>query len=118
MGSVVRYTLLRLSLLVAIGLVAYAVGARGIALVVIAFIGSGVVSLFVLRAPREDVARKLADRADPSRPRRGPLARINQRIEAANRAEDEALDAEAAATNQSGDDAEGEPDAHGDTPRS
>lgn len=72
------YSALRLLLLVAVGGLAYAVGMRGLLLLIVAFLGSGVLSFFVLRGPRTQFGTDV----------RGVFQRINDRIDAAARAED------------------------------
>jgi hypothetical protein len=90
--AIVYYSLLRLLLLVSFGGLAYAVGMRGPLLLIAAFVGSGIVSYFALRRPRAQVGDEVG----------GFFHRMNARIDAAARAEDddelvepvEAVDAE------------------------
>lgn len=72
------YTGARLGLLLVVGGLAYAVGMRGFLLLVAAFIGSGVVSFFVLRGPRSELGSDVG----------GFFRRINDRIDEASRKED------------------------------
>lgn len=65
-----RYSLLRLLLLTAVGLLGYLMGLRGFLLLVVAFILSGIVSYFVLRGPREAMSASIAARVDASKQRR------------------------------------------------
>jgi hypothetical protein len=111
MSPVVRYSLLRLLVLIVVGALLFASGARDFTLLVLAFVLSGIVSLVLLRRPRGEVAEGLADRIEHRGPRQGLMGRISARIEAANRAEDESLDAaeghRAGAGDAPGDDGQG-----------
>jgi membrane protein implicated in regulation of membrane protease activity len=60
--ALLRYTLLRLALLVVTAAVLYLVGLRDIWLLVGAFLVSGLVSLFALSRFRDDVSRHIAER--------------------------------------------------------
>ncbi len=55
----VRYALLRVSMLVSVGVILYAAGLRGLLLVVLAFLVSGLVSYFVLMRQRDAAAANL-----------------------------------------------------------
>lgn len=79
----VSYTLLRFLLLAVVGGVLYLVGARGILLLVGAFLLSGLLSLVLLDRQRSETAAGL-DRA---------VTRVNKRIDDAAAAEDSAQDA-------------------------
>lgn len=74
-----RYSGLRIALLVAVGGLAYAVGMRGLLLLLVAFLGSGLLSVFVLRGSRDQLGSNVG----------GVFQRMNDRIDAATRAEDE-----------------------------
>ena len=93
------YTGARLGLLLVVGGLAYAVGMRGFLLLVAAFIGSGVVSFFVLRGPRSELGSDVG----------GFFRRINDRIDEASRKED--LPTGAAAPTPDHDPADGAPPA-------
>jgi hypothetical protein len=75
-GPFVRYSILRLTLLVAVGLVLWAVGARGWLWLLLTAVVSFTASYVLLRLPREQVAQSLEARrrgeapARPSRPSR------------------------------------------------
>ncbi len=72
------YSSLRLLLLVVVGGLFYALGARGMTLILLAFLVSGIMSFFVLRGPRTELGSDM----------NGFFARINARIDAASAAED------------------------------
>ena len=72
------YSLLRLLMLISVGGLAYALGMRGLLLIVVAFVVSGLLSLFVLRGPRGQLGDDVG----------GFFSRINARIDAATAAED------------------------------
>lgn len=76
--AVLRYTLLRALVLVVVGALAWLVGFRGFWLLLVAVFVSGVVSIFALRASRDQVSVTLDRR----------LATINQRIQQRAAAED------------------------------
>ena len=73
-----RYTLSRVSLLVSAVMLSYALGLRGIVLWVVAFIGSGVASYFMLGKQRDAMGRSVE----------GMLSAINDRIDQSSRKED------------------------------
>ena len=77
--SLLYYTLLRILMLVTVGGLAYALGMRGILLLIVAFLGSGIISYFVLDRIRNNAGRQLG----------GFFHRINDRIDTATRAEDD-----------------------------
>lgn len=77
--SVLTYTGLRLALLVATGGLAYALGMRGLLLLITAFLVSGILSIFVLRPQRAGFSDSVT----------GLVRRVNDRIDAAARAEDD-----------------------------
>lgn len=79
---VVVYTLLRLTMLAAVGLVLYLVGLRDIWLLLLAFLVSGVLSAFLLTRPREGAALGITS----------AFRGINARIDASTRAEDDDAD--------------------------
>lgn len=76
------YSGLRLLLLIVVGGLAYSLGARGLMLLVLAFVVSGVLSIFVLRRPRSELGTDMG----------GFFRRINDRIDAATAAEDAPLE--------------------------
>ena len=77
---VVVYTLLRVAMLVAVGAVLYLLQARGVWLILFAFLISGVLSAFLLRSPREGAVLGF----------RSAYKGINARIDESTRAEDAA----------------------------
>jgi hypothetical protein len=79
---VVVYTLLRVAMLVAVGAVLYLLHARGVWLILFAFLISGVLSAVLLRSPREGAVLGFTSAY------RG----INSRIDEGTRAEDTDLD--------------------------
>lgn len=79
------YTGARFLILVAAGGLLWLAGARGVLLIVLAFLVSMLVSYWALAGMRERLAAGVQARAE----------RINERIEAANRAEDGGADPEA-----------------------
>lgn len=66
-----RYSLLRLTVLVAVGAAAWAAGLREVWWLLATAVGSLLVSLVVLRGPRDQVVRHLEERRAADRPRRG-----------------------------------------------
>jgi hypothetical protein len=76
-GPLVRYSILRLTLLVAVGLVLWLVGARGWLWLLLTAVVSFALSYVLLQVPREQVARALEDRDPARRGRRAPR-RIDQ----------------------------------------
>lgn len=74
----IRYTTLRLAMLLLIGGIAYLIGLRGLLLAVIAFVGSGIISLFVLDRQRDAMGESIG----------GFFKAINSRIDADSRKED------------------------------
>lgn len=74
----IRYSTLRLAMLIVIGGIAYLVGLRGAVLAVVAFVASGVVSLFVLDRQRDALGESVG----------GFFKAINARIDANTRKED------------------------------
>jgi O-antigen ligase len=81
-----KYTVLRLVLFVAALAVFALLGARGILAVLLAAVASVALSFVLLRGPREELSRAIAERADPSRPRR--QSRVNRRLAEDDAAED------------------------------
>ena len=77
--SLLYYTLLRLLMLLSVGGLAYAFGMRGFLLLLTAFLGSGVLSYFILDRVRNSAGQQLG----------GFFHRVNDRIDAATRAEDQ-----------------------------
>lgn len=75
----VVYTLLRILLLVAVGGLLYLLGARGLVLIILAFLVSGALSLVWLDKPRSQASQGLG-RA---------IGKINDKIDAAAAKEDE-----------------------------
>jgi hypothetical protein len=78
----VVYTTLRFGLLVVAGAVCYLLGARGIVLILGAFIASAIVSFIVLAPQRDAVGQHTGSY----------FRRLNDRIEASKSAEDELVD--------------------------
>jgi hypothetical protein len=76
---VLVYTLLRLGILVAVAGVLYLLGARGLILLVFAFLVSGLISMVALKRPREGAAYGITT----------TVRKVNDRIDAAARAEDD-----------------------------
>lgn len=74
----IRYTTLRLAMLIAVGAIAYLFGLRDVLLLIVAFLVSGVLSLVLLDRQRDAMGASVG----------GLFARINARIEASARAED------------------------------
>ena len=79
---VVVYSLLRVAMLLAVGAVLYLLQARGVWLIVFAFLISGVLSAFLLKSPREGAVLGF----------RSAYKGINARIDESTRAEDAAAD--------------------------
>jgi hypothetical protein len=75
---VLTYTFARIALLAVVYGIGYLAGLRDLTLLVMAFLGSGVLSLVVLNRQRDAVGGRIA----------GFVARINDRIEANTRKED------------------------------
>lgn len=78
MMAFIRYSTLRLAMLLVIGGIVYLVGLRGVALAVVAFLASGIVSLFVLDGQRDAMGESIS----------GFLKSVNARIDADSRKED------------------------------
>ncbi|MEJ5913870.1 DUF4229 domain-containing protein [Pseudokineococcus sp. 1T1Z-3] len=89
MAVVLRYSLLRLTLLVAVAVVMYAVGARGLVWLLLTAVVSIGLSYVVLRGPREQMAQALVQRQQ-QRAAGGRRSRLDE--DAA--AEDAAADAQ------------------------
>lgn len=88
MGPFLKYTVLRLALFVVLlGLFAL-LGARGLLAVLLAAVASVALSYVLLRGPREELSRAIAERVDPRRPRRRP--RFIRRLAQDDAAEDAA----------------------------
>lgn len=79
MLAFVRYTTLRLAMLIAVGVVASLLGLRGVALAVVAFLGSGLLSFVLLDRQRDALGESVG----------GLFSRLNARIEANTRSEDD-----------------------------
>jgi hypothetical protein len=75
---VLVYTVQRFLVLLAVGLVMYLLGVRGVWLILFAFLVSGVISAFVLKGSREGASYGIT----------GAVTRVNKRIEESARAED------------------------------
>jgi Protein of unknown function (DUF4229) len=76
--ALMRYTLLRVLLFLAVAALLWIVGLRGLALVMFAILGSGMISIFALSRSRDAVSVSLANRA----------AKIKRRIDERAAAED------------------------------
>ena len=79
---VVVYSLLRVAMLLAVGAVLYLLQARGVWLILFAFLISGVLSAFLLKSPREGAVLGF----------RSAYKGINARIDESTRAEDAGAD--------------------------
>lgn len=79
MLAFIRYSTLRLAMLLAVGVVTYLLGLRGLMLAVVAFIVSGVLSLVLLNRQRDQLGQSVGSL----------FTRINARIDADSRKEDE-----------------------------
>ena len=78
MLAFIRYTTLRFAILIGVGVVCYLLGLRELPLLIIAFVVSGALSLFVLDRQRDALGASVG----------GLFAHINRRIEANSRSED------------------------------
>jgi hypothetical protein len=78
MGSIVSYTIGRLGLLVTTYALGYIAGVRGYWLIILAFIGSAILSYFVLSGQRSKFGDKVV----------GFAQRINDKIDEDTRKED------------------------------
>ena len=78
MLAFIRYSTLRLAVLLVVGAVCYLIGLRGFMLLLVALIASGIVSLFVLDRQREALGESVG----------GVFSRINARIDENTRSED------------------------------
>ena len=83
---VLRYTLARLAILAVVAGVLYVLGARGLLLLVFAFLISGLIAMVALNRTREGAAYGITS----------AIRNANAKIDAGSRAEDAALDAAAA----------------------
>lgn len=75
----IRYTTLRLAMLIAVGAVSYLLGLRDILLLIVAFLVSGILSLVLLDRQRDAMGASVG----------GLFSRINARIDASAKAEDD-----------------------------
>ncbi|MFZ9702364.1 MAG: DUF4229 domain-containing protein [Candidatus Nanopelagicales bacterium] len=82
MKSIFSYTFLRLLILLSFTAVGYLVGLRDLTLIVVAFLASGIVSLFVLNNSRDQLSSSISHF----------FQRINKRIDAAGEKEDKNLE--------------------------
>ena len=83
--TLLRYSLLRTMLLFGCLLVLYLLGARGVLLIALTMFSSIALSYFLLKGPREQLARQVADRVGRRLPERGDqLGRGNAFDEDAN----------------------------------
>jgi hypothetical protein len=82
MKSVFSYTFLRFLILLSFTAVGYLVGLRDLTLIVVAFLASGIVSLFVLNRSRDQFSSAIS----------GLFQKINRNIDAAAEKEDKNLD--------------------------
>lgn len=78
MLAFIRYSTLRFAVLFAVGVVCYVLGMRGLPLLIVALLASGVLSLFLLNRQRDALGESVG----------GLLSRLNSRIDASARAED------------------------------
>lgn len=67
--ALLRYTLLRLLLFGVVAALSWIIGMRGFLLLLVAVFISGLISLFVLRGPRDEVSTGLAERLSTIRGR-------------------------------------------------
>jgi hypothetical protein len=79
--SILIYTLLRLFILIAFLGAGYLIGFRGILLLVVAFLASGIVSLFVLSKTRDEFSNFVANK----------LTALNKKIDSAGEKEDKII---------------------------
>ncbi len=79
MLAFIRYSTLRLAILLAVGFVAYLFGLRTVMLAAVSFIVSGVLSLVLLNRQRDALGQSVG----------GLFSRINARIDENSRKEDE-----------------------------
>lgn len=84
---------MRLGLFVAALLVFALLGAQGWLAILLAAVASLALSYVLLRGPREELSRAIAERADPSTPRR--RGRMARRVEDDAAAEDRAVEGRA-----------------------
>lgn len=82
MKSVLSYTFLRFVILLSFTAVGYLVGLRELTLIVVAFLASGIVSLFVLNRSRDQFSSAIS----------GLFQKINRKIDSAAEKEDKNLD--------------------------
>ncbi|MEY2827075.1 MAG: hypothetical protein RIQ80_533 [Actinomycetota bacterium] len=82
MKSIFSYTFLRLLILLSFTAVGYLVGLRDLTLIVVAFLASGIVSLFVLNNSRDQFSSSISQF----------FQKINKRIDAAGEKEDKNLE--------------------------
>ncbi|HLR96016.1 MAG TPA: DUF4229 domain-containing protein [Jiangellaceae bacterium] len=67
--TILKYSLLRVLVFAVTAALLWLVGLRGLLLVLVALLVSGVLSLFVLRRPRGEVSERLARRLTKEPPR-------------------------------------------------
>ena len=82
MKSIFSYTLLRFIILLSFIAVGYLVGLRDLTLIVVSFLASGIVSLFVLNNSRDQFSSSISHF----------FQRINKKIDAAGEKEDKNLE--------------------------
>ena len=82
MKSVLSYTFIRFVILLSFTAVGYLVGLRELTLIVVAFLASGIVSLFVLNRSRDQFSSAIS----------GLFQKINRKIDSAAEKEDKNLD--------------------------
>ncbi len=82
MKSIFSYTFLRFVILLSFIAVGYLVGLRDLTLIVVTFLASGIVSLFVLNKSRDQFSSSISTF----------FQRINRRIDAAAQKEDKNLE--------------------------
>jgi hypothetical protein len=104
MPATVRYNLLRLMMVVVVGAVCYVLGARGLALIMLAFFISLPLSFLLLARWRKEMIDEFAS---GKAQRINPVRAVNERIDSAERSEDAILDqlAESDAANAKREDA-------------
>ena len=79
MLAFLRYTTLRFAMLLAVGALCYLLGLRDVMLLIVAFLVSGVLSLLLLDRQRDALGASVG----------GVFTRINARIDANTRSEDD-----------------------------
>lgn len=74
------YTAARLGLVLAVGALLYVAGARGWVLFVMAFLVSGIISIFALGRLRDQVSVAVSDKVDQAKEKRAATAHVEDDI--------------------------------------